>query len=226
MIEEIKQVAEYKELDNKQVYIIKKDRNIPVLLILIGGYCQFKDFGKNTIGWECGTVESFYDKYIKHINDFLEYKEVSRRRWGEAKLEKPKELKKITHIFSIKCGNRKNQIFIKDNDVWIKDNDYLSECLSQEEARERGIEFNVKNRFCYNDNFSMVVLRGEGWLCIKNLLLYIDDYNIRERLYNKICDYYNWDILDFTGDLEIFYNDLISELKELKNNEDKRIHFI
>lgn len=222
MIEEIKQVAECRKVNNKQIYIIKKDRDIPVLVQIIGReYCQFKDFARNTIGWEFTTVDRFYEKYVKHINDYLVFVEVSKRRWGEPKLEKPKELKNIAHVFSIQCIGRKNQIFIKGNDVWIKDNDYFSECISQEEARERGLEITARQRFNYNDNWAMVVLRGEGWLCIKNLLLYIEDHNIRERLYNKICNYYNWNMLDLTGDLERFYSDVLDKLRKLKQNENK-----
>ena len=53
-------------------------------------------------------------------------------------------------------GIRKKQIFIKNNDVWIKDNDYFSVHLSPEKAKKLDLEFNLKKKFVYNDNYALL----------------------------------------------------------------------
>lgn len=220
MIEEMTNISIVSnKINGNTLYLIKKDKTISVVFQFIGDkFCQYIDYSISSFTWKVDSIENFYNKYIKHINDLLKFEEVSRRSYGEPKLTKPFELKGIKPIFSIQCGTRKNQIYIKSNDVWIKDNDYFSSCLSQEEAKQRGFEFNVREKFIYKNNFSPVIFLGQGWLCIRNLLLYIEDSNIKERLENVICRFYHWNITDFVGEIEIFYNDLISKLKELYLN--------
>ena len=224
MIENIKKISvEHKQINNKIAYLIKKDQAIPILVKFIGNnYCQYIDLALSSILWTVDTIENFYKKYIEHINDFLEYFEFSKRAYGEPKLVKPVELKGLRPIYSIQCNGRKNQIFIKNNDIWIKDNDYFSICLSQEEARKRGIQFTVREKMIYKNNFSPVILRGEGWICIRNLLLYINDRNIQERLKNEICSFYHWNVSEFVGTIEIFYDNLISKLKQDINRKELR----
>lgn len=217
MIERIKEKAICRKILNKTIYIIKKDRDIPVEIQFIGKeFCQFKDDSITTVSCIFDTIENFYNKYIQHINDFLDYKEISKRSYGEPKLKKPNELKGIKPIFSITCGIRKNQIFKKNNDIWIKDNDYFSIYLTQEEAKRRGLKFKVREKFIYQNNFAPVILRGEGWICIKNLLLYIDDLDIKQRLCKEICNYYNWSIEEIIGDIERFYDELITKLRNME----------
>ena len=222
MINKIKESCiAHRKLGNKTLYLLKKDQDISIIFQFIGNqYCQYMDYALNSIGWTMDTIDNFYKHYIVHINDFLEYQEISSRRYGEPKLIKPIELKGLKHTYSIINGVRKNQIFIKNNDIWIKDNDYFSTYLSQEKAKELGLKFNIKKKFVYNDNYGPIVLRGEGWLCIKNLLLYIEDCDIEWRLTKKICSFYHWDIGDFVGDIEIFYNILISKLKQAINRKE------
>lgn len=219
MIEEIKLTSVgNREFNNKTLYCIKKDKNIPVVFQFIGNeLCQYMDYATNSMVWKLDSIENFYKNYIQHINDFLEYKEISKRTYVEPKLPKPSELKGLKQIYSIKCGIRKNQIYKKNNDIWIKDNDYFSTELTQEKAKELGLQFHVREKFMYKNNFSPVILRGEGWICIKNLLLYINDHNIIERLGNKICQFYNWEIDEFYGgELERFYIKLITKLRNME----------
>lgn len=205
----------HRKIENKTIYLIKKDKDISVVFQFIGNqYCQYIDYALNSICWIMDTIDNFYKKYIIHINDFLEYKEISIRKYNEPKLIKPIELKGVQPTYSIKNGFRKSQVFIKNHDVWIKDNDYFSICLSQEEAIQLGFEFKVRQQTIYKNNYSQVILRGEGWLCIKNLLLYIEDCDIESRLSNKICSFYHWSIGDFTDSIAIFYSNLISILKQ------------
>ena len=217
MIEQIKNISIASTRSNgNTLYLIKKDKNIPIILKFVGDkFCEYIDYSFNSFLWNVADIETFYKKYIKHINDFLEFKEISRRSYGEPKLIKPLELKNIKPVFSITYEGRKNQIFIKNNDVWIKHNDYFSTSISQEEAIERGIDFYVRERLVYRNNYSPVILRGEGWLCIKNLLLYIHNNIILPRLATAICNFYNWSLTDYSGEDELFYNNLICKLKAL-----------
>lgn len=217
MIEQIKNISIASTTSNgNTLYLIKKDKNIPIIFKFVGDkFCEYIDYSFNSHLWNVAGIETFYNKYIKHINDFLEFKEISRRSYGEPELVKPLELKNIKPLFSISYEGRKNQIFIKNNDVWIKHNDYFSKCISQEEAIERGIEFHIREELLYKNNYSPVILRGEGWLCIKNLLLYIHDNNISTRLATVICNFYNWSLTDYSGTDELFYDNLISKLQDL-----------
>ena len=123
MIEEIKKTANCIKTGNTAVYIIKKDKDIPVQIKFIStDYCKVKDTAKSMLLWEVNTIEDFYNIYMIHINNFLEYQEVSSRNYGQPKLKKPKELKGIKPIFSIGY-RKKHQIFKNNNDIWIKNND-------------------------------------------------------------------------------------------------------
>lgn len=208
--------ADKKEFKGEYIYLFYKDEDVPIFMKFLGKtLCQFQDTGLNNIGWNITTIEFFYEKYIKTKNDILEYIEVSRRVWGEPKLSKPKELNGIKPIFSIKNGYRKNQVFIKNNDIWIKDNDYFSTEISQEEAKKMGLNINIRPKFVYNDNFASVTLRGEGWIRIKNLLLFIMDKNLYFRLNKRICKFYKWKYPNIGSDWDRFYNDLIFRLKNM-----------
>ncbi len=158
MIKRIKESSiAHRELGNKTLYLIKKDKDISVIFQFIGKqYCQYMDYALNSVCWKIDTIDNFYKHYIVHINDFLEYQEVSSRRYGEPKLIKPIELKGLKHTYSMINGIRKKQIFIKNNDVWIKDNDYFSVHLSPEKAKKLDLEFNLKKKFVYNDNYALL----------------------------------------------------------------------
>lgn len=204
----------YKQINDIEIYVFFKDKDIPVFFFFISDdYCQFKDFSKSKILWRVCTSFNFYMKYIKYHNQFLEYIVFSERNASEPKLKKTDELKGIKSSFSLDYGCRKNQIFIKSNDIWIKNNDYFSTEISQEKAREMGIEFKIKNKFIYNDNFSPVIFLGQAWICLKNFKLFINDFDILERLKTLICFNYLWSYVEFPAELERFYQNLINKLK-------------
>lgn len=202
----------------KKVYMIYKDEDTPVLVEFIKNrMCQYKDYGESNLLWNYSTIEDFYNKYIENVNNILLYEEISKRNYGEPRLRKPKELTGIKQAFSLQYIGRKNQIFIKNNDVWIKDNDYFSQSISQGEAKRRYINFKVNNKFIYNDNFANIILRNEGWICIRNLILYLNDVHIKYKLKKISCDFYGWKIQDINPYLERFYDNLIDKLREGEN---------
>ena len=90
---------------------------------------------------------------------------ISSRRYGEPKLEKPKELKGIKQsggaMFGPKC---KCPVFVIESSMYVKHRDWFSRSISIPEAVNRGIISKQKNKFIYNDNFGSVVLRNEAWL--------------------------------------------------------------
>lgn len=110
----------------------------------------------------------------------MEYIIVSRRFWGEPKLNKPKELKGIKSIGGVDFIPKhcKPQLFIKDNDLYIKHNDYFSYYWQPPKGERIGMPLsyyankyfskNRKEKFIYPDCWGSIVLRNEAWLCIKN----------------------------------------------------------
>lgn len=110
----------------------------------------------------------------------MEYTIVSRRFWGEPKLDKLKELKGIKSIGGVDFipKHSKPQLFIKGNDLYIKHNDYFSyywqppkgERIDMPLSYYANKYFSKKTteKFCYSDCWGSIVLRNEAWLCIKN----------------------------------------------------------
>lgn len=197
------------------IYKIFKDKEIPVFLKFWGDkICCFLDTSESNFLWSVISAEEFYEKYIEKQDKTLNVIEYSKRRYGEPKLTKPKILRGIMPVFSIMMIGRKNQIYIQNNDVWIKANDYFSEDISQEEAIERGIKIKIREKLCYKNNYVAVTLRGEGWICIQNLLLFINDKSIYRRLNEKIHELYNWKYPDdISHEWERIYEELINKLR-------------
>lgn len=94
---------------------------------------------------------------------------VSERRYGQPKLAKPKELKNIKQAFTYDLNKHcKCPVFITGNDVWIKHRDWCSKVLHSGKEVE---EYRSKHpKFVYNDCFAAIVLRGEAWIRIKDVL--------------------------------------------------------
>ena len=209
----LKTVEKY-EHKGKVIYKMLKDKEIPVFIKFWGDkICCFLDTSKSNMLWNVLYTEEFYEKYIEKQDKSLKVIEYSKRRYGEPKLTKPPMLRGIMPVFSIMMIGRKNQIYIQNNDVWIKANDYFSEDISQEEAIEKGIKVKIREKLCYKNNYVAVTLRGEGWICIQNLLLFLDDNDIYRRLNNKVCELYNWEYTDMPLEWERFYEELINKLR-------------
>ena len=94
---------------------------------------------------------------------------ISERRYGQPKLDKPKELKNIKQAFSYDLNRRcKCPVFMTDNDVYIKHRDWCSTTLYNGKEVE---EYRKKHpKFMYNDCFAAIILRGEAWIKIPNVL--------------------------------------------------------
>ena len=94
----------------------------------------------------------------------------SKRRYGEPKLPKPKELKGIKQSFTVDWIPKKCRCagYVLDNDIYIKHRDFGSIALY-------GQEHEFRKRFIYKDEYGCVVLRGEAWLVIKNIKQDIDN---------------------------------------------------
>lgn len=90
----------------------------------------------------------------------------SKRRYGEPRLIKPKEINNIKQAFSIDWILKKCRCpcFIYNNDLYIKHRDFGSI-----DVYNSGHKF--KSKFIYNDNFGCVVLRGEAWILLKDFIL-------------------------------------------------------
>lgn len=136
---------------------------------------------------------------------------ISSRRYGEPKLEKPKELKGIKQsggaMFGPKC---KCPVFVTESSVYVKHRDWFSRSISIPEAVNRGIISKQKSKFIYNDNFGSVVLRNEAWLKIE-----VDWDIFKPQLVNDLIRRTEWVAGLREFDLENhdwvrFYEDIIS----------------
>lgn len=112
----------------------------------------------------------------------MQYEQYSFRKYGQPKLDKPKELKNVKAVGSAvfvpkKCNP---QIFLKDNDVWIKHTDYFSNIWRPPVGERTDMPLSYyankyfgkskKEKFIYADNWAGIVLRNEAWLCIRDLI--------------------------------------------------------
>lgn len=111
----------------------------------------------------------------------LTFKIHSHRFYGEPKLSKPKELKRVKQAFSVDYIPKKCrcQVFINGDDVWVKHGDYFSEIIPPE-SHEIGMPLNYfaekhlgRNRaakFVYEDAWGSVVARNEAWIILENVI--------------------------------------------------------
>lgn len=187
IINHIKKEMEFKGCIRKSdtsFYEIYSNNNFTVRLLKIGidKYYAYADYQLSPnlterITWTVTNLAEI-DRLLS-LGD-MEYIIVSRRFWGEPKLDKPKELKGIKSIGGVDFIPKycKPQLFIKDNDLYIKHNDYFSyywqppkgERIDMPLSYYANKYFNkkMKEKFCYSDCWGSIVLRNEAWLCIKN----------------------------------------------------------
>lgn len=103
------------------------------------------------------------------------------RFYGQPKMKKPDELKGIKPSFSVDWIPKKCtcECFIKDNDLWIKHRDFFStthkpdQCdigtpLSYRLQKYFG-KSTANQKFIYDDNWGLIVLRNEAWIVFRNL---------------------------------------------------------
>ena len=83
----------------------------------------------------------------------------SKRKYGEPKLNKPKELKNIKQLYSVEWIPKKCKCscFVYNKDLYIQHRDFGSQEVY-------GYNYEFRQKFIYNDTFGCVVLRGEAWI--------------------------------------------------------------
>ena len=161
------------------------------------------------------------------------------RKYGQPKLEKPKELKNIKN-FSVdyipkKC---KYEIYVlKDKDeIWIKSKDWFSPDWqppkddlgkSVDYYANKYFGYGFKSKFIYSDNWSSIVLRQEAWIIFKGVFKDIEGYDnrrmftrqtptqiyIKDAMLRCIEKYYNWPEYDLAcSDLSRCFESIVKEV--------------
>ena len=126
-------------------------------------------------GWTLSNPKKFLNIYGDNQLKFIHY---SIRKYGQPKLDKPKELKGVKQAFSVDyIPNRcRCPIFILGNDVWIQHNDYFSESMKTpiedigtplSYRCEKYLGKQKKEKFIYPDTWGEIVLRKSSMDLLK-----------------------------------------------------------
>jgi len=162
--------------------------------------------------------------------DKVKFRIHSLKKYGQPKLEKPKELSAIKQAFSIDYIPRKCscQVFTKGEDVWIKHKDYFSETY-EPTMEELGMPLNYyaekflgkdrPKKFAYEDAWGAVVLRNEAWIVIEGLMKEIKSgrfqldivREIREQQ-ERLHGFEKYELV--STDMERFWEKLVYTLKK------------
>ena len=180
--------------------------------------------------WRFGQPEDLLSIY--HPAMCLEL--ISQRRYGTPKLSKPLEIKGIPESFGLPYtwggqNNVKatNQVFIKGNDVFVKVRDYMSDTFHPPLGftgaplsvilKNFFPEKTIKSKFIYDDCWGNVVLRGEAWVCFRNVLPLIKEEILIISLPALIK--LSQKLPGFGRDWEFFCEGLINQVKNDSNKE-------
>ena len=80
------------------------------------------------------------------------------------KLPKPKELKGVKPLFSVKWGGITTcQVFVKGVDVWINHHDWCSVSVYGAKAKSN-------RHYGYSDAFTAPTIKGDAWIRLTGLL--------------------------------------------------------
>ena len=80
------------------------------------------------------------------------------------KLSKPKELKGIKPLFSVKWGGITTcQVFVKDTDVWVNHHDWCSVSFY-------GTVVKSNHHYGYSDAYTAPTVKGDAWIKLTGLL--------------------------------------------------------
>ena len=80
------------------------------------------------------------------------------------KLPKPKELKGVKPLFSVKWGGiTACQVFVKGADVWVNHHDWCSVSIYGGEAKSN-------RHYGYSDAFRAPTIKGDAWIRLTSLL--------------------------------------------------------
>ena len=177
------------------------------------------------------SVDDFYNKYF-YPN--IEYIIISKRKWGEPKLNKPKELSRINPFTSVMFEKASCSLFRKDSDLYIKHKDFFSKSWSPPNndigkpqnyylTKYFGNKKTRKERFIYADNWAGIVLRGEGWIKFSNVF-YLDNETNYKTLHKILSDLFikkhKCSYKDFVGNEWNFFLENVSKkcIEEIKSS--------
>lgn len=150
------------------------------------------------------------------------------RKYGQPKLDKPKELKGIKQALSVdyipnKC---KCQVFVLGDDVWVKHGDYFSPSMKVEEIGapldylvNKYTDKTKGKKFVYGDAWGDIIERQEAWIRIDNLMSEINSGKFELDIVNEIRSqqekYHGFDEYELCcSDMERFWEKLVNGLKK------------
>ena len=196
-------------------------------------YCEYQLHKNNSlIKPILYTMSNPKDVYFKYVEANIKYEILSFRKYGEPKLEKPKELKGIKVVGSVefikdKCNP---QYFIKDNDVYVKHTDYFSPMYCRPEDIGMPLSYRCekygikpkKEKFVYNDNWGAIVLRQEAWIKISGLLFLLEELNYSEaakEIVKEMAKCHKCRAEDIDLEWERFFEKLCKEIKHVEEKK-------
>lgn len=151
--------------------------------------------------------------FEKHVMQ-TKVKIISKRKYGEPRLQKPKELKGIKQSFSVNWNPKcKCQCYVKDNNLYIKHRDFGSIDIYGLTLEQKKKMININQKFIYNDNFGCVVLRGEAWILLEDFIIDIKNNVFPPKLFYNLAE-------QITGDIgncewERFFEKVINKMQIL-----------
>lgn len=124
------------------------------------------------------------------------------------KLKKPKELKGVKPLFSVKWGGRiACQVFISGADVYVNHHDWCSISLY-------GRDNKYKHHYGYNDGFTAPTVRGNAWIKLVGIIAMQPTEALRAISWDTEIDANSRFCCDDTR----MFEDIVSKLwKERKN---------
>lgn len=164
--------------------------------------------------------------FKEHIN--IKFNIHSFRKYGQPKLDKPKELKGVKQAISAdyipnKC---KCQVFILGDDVWVKHGDYFSPSMQVDEIGapldylvNKYTEKTKGKKFIYGDAWGDIVERQESWVRVDNLMSEIKSDKFELDIINEIVrqqeKYHGFDEYELCcTDMERFWEGVVRNLKK------------
>lgn len=132
---------------------------------------------------------------------------LSERRYGEPKLNKPKEISGLKHNFSYEYNRKcKCPVFIVGDDIYIKHRDWCSITIYKGKLYDEWISKHSQ-KFVYNDTFGGVILRGECYIKLNGVLGNEKIVPILQQLALECID----DKSRFNSDDERMFNDVVTK---------------
>lgn len=130
------------------------------------------------IVWEVCSTQEFADNFI--YRKPVSFQLISERKFGQAKLHKPSELKGKKADFSVDFGKKcKCQCFVCEEDIWINHHDFFSPSWRPPDDDigkpttyylKKYFGITRSDKFIYPDSWGEIVLRSEAWIVVRNIV--------------------------------------------------------